>query len=174
MTDVWEKLERITDGSQGGIMESRVIRFSSGTESSLGLWYTGSDFTCFTLEDQRQRGPKIPGETRIPAGRYQLKQWTHPASKFNRRAAELFPDIHRGFVVEVSGVPNFSAVLVHWGSFSKDTRGCLLVGDTVRQNVTKAGMLQGSRDGYRRWYPLVAAALETGEECWLTIIDGES
>ena len=151
-------------------MTHRLIRFSTGEESTLGLWFSGPDFVCFTLEDER-RAVKVAGETRIPAGRYRLKKWTHPDSKFNKRAARHFPEIHRGFVIEIADVPNFEAALVHWGNDSGDTEGCVLVGDSVQQNVTKNGFVGASRQAYERWYPPIADALEADEDVWLQILD---
>ena len=159
-------------------MESAILtllRYSGRTHSTLGLWFDQfRRLVCFTLEDEHRK-VKVPGQTCFPAGRYRLKKWDHPDSKFNKRAAELFPEIHRGFVVEISGVPDFTATLVHWGCFDGDTRGCVLVGDRAWQNVTERGRIAASRKAYRRWYPPVAALLEaeeeTGREVWLDVID---
>ncbi len=148
-----------------------LLRFSGQKESTLGVWFDAARrFVCFTLEDEHRK-VKVPGKTCIPAGRYRLKKWDHPDSKFNKDAADLFPEIHRGFVVEISGVPNFTAILVHWGNRSGDTRGCTLVGNSAEENVTKTGFVGGSRDAYERWYPPVAALLEAGETVWLDVLD---
>jgi len=53
-----------------------VLRYSSGYSSTLGLLFRildekGKTWLCHTLEDEH-RTLKVSGETRIPAGRYQL------------------------------------------------------------------------------------------------------
>ena len=56
-------------------MKLEVIRFSSQNDSTLGLLFDvthGRKFLCFTLEDEA-RDTKVMGETRIPAGIYDLK-----------------------------------------------------------------------------------------------------
>ena len=56
-------------------MKLEVIRFSSQNDSTLGLLFDVTDgrkFLCFTLEDEA-RDTKVMGETRIPAGIYDLK-----------------------------------------------------------------------------------------------------
>ena len=53
-------------------MKLEVIRFSSQSESTLGMLFdvtNGKKFLCFTLEDEA-RETKVKGETRIPAGIY--------------------------------------------------------------------------------------------------------
>ena len=148
-----------------------LLRYSGGRESTLGLWFDQDrKFVCYTLEDEH-RDVKVPSETCIPAGRYRLRKWTHPESSFRRRAAELFPDIHKGFVVEISGVPDFEAVLVHWGNDDEDTKGCVLLGETAEENVEGRGYIGRSRDAYKRWYPPVAELIEADEEVYLDVVD---
>ena len=55
-------------------MKFEVLRFSSQNESSLGVLFDvteGRKFLCFTLEDEARK-VKVSGETRIPAGTYNL------------------------------------------------------------------------------------------------------
>jgi len=47
-------------------------RFHDSGQSTLGLLSVNDQFLCFTLEDEG-REIKVKGETRIPAGRYQIK-----------------------------------------------------------------------------------------------------
>ena len=151
--------------------EHTLARLSGGHEATLGAWLDGlRRFVAFTLEDEHRK-VKVPGETCIPAGRYRLLKWTEPTSDFRERQARIFPDIDRGFVIEISGVENFTAVLVHWGNTDLHTRGCVLVGNTSEQNITERGRIGASRDAYRRWYPPIAAELERGEEVWLNVVD---
>ena len=153
------------------MIEHTLLRFSGQGESTLGVWLDSDRrFLTYTLEDEH-RNTKVPGETCIPAGRYPLKKWTHADSRFRQRAAELFPDMDRGYVVEIGDVPDFEATLVHWGNTDLDTRGCVLVGETSEQNVTERGRIGASRTAYQRWYPVVADDIDSGEEVWLVVID---
>lgn len=153
--------------------EHTLLRFSGGLESTLGCWLDDSRrFVCFTLEDEH-RAVKLAGETCIPAGRYRLRKFAAD-SDWNRRAAQAFPGIHRGYIVEIADVPGFTDLRIHWGNTDEATAGCVLVGETAEENVTKRGFIGRSRDAYRRWYPLVADDLDSGAEVWLNVVDYDS
>ena len=57
-------------------MKLKVLRFSSQADCTNGLLFEESEmgmkFMCYTLEDEH-RVLKVKGETRIPAGMYNLK-----------------------------------------------------------------------------------------------------
>ena len=57
-------------------MELIVLRISSQTDSTSGLLFEqtdiGKQFMCYTLEDEK-RALKVPGETRVPAGIYDIE-----------------------------------------------------------------------------------------------------
>ena len=57
-------------------MELIVLRFSSQSDSTSGLLFEKTDlgmkFLCYTLEDER-RALKVKGETRVPAGIYNIE-----------------------------------------------------------------------------------------------------
>ena len=81
---------------------------------------------AFTLEDTPRKGGKIAGETAIPAGTYSLTmrekgRWADAAEK-----SFLFSG-----VPELKNVPGFTHILVHWGNTTDDTRGCILVGNSI-------------------------------------------
>lgn len=139
-------------------MKLKLLRFSSGQDSTLGALYVGGKFVCFTIEDEH-RDVKVPGETRIPAGSYQLRLrgW----GGFHNRYLGRFPDLHEG-MLEIVGVPGFTDILLHCGNTDFDTAGCLLVGDGVHENVSTRGYLTASEPAYRRLYPPVAHAIKNG------------
>jgi len=150
-----------------------VIRFSSQKDSTLGLLFdttNGREFLCFTLEDE-YREKKVMHETRIPAGKYRLGLRTEGG--FHNRYKTRFPDIHKG-MIQVLNVPNFDYILWHIGNDDDDTSGCLLLGNSVTQNITKGGFIGESTDAYRRIYSIVSKAILSGEEVFVTYIDFDS
>jgi hypothetical protein len=152
------------------IQQYEILRFSSQKESTLGLLFditNGREFLCFTLEDQHQSS-KIKGETRIPAGTYKLG--LRKVGGFHTRYSSRFPKIHKG-MIEVLDVPNFTFILWHLGNDDNDTEGCLLLGDSADQNITKRGFIGNSSPAYTRVYPKIADALSSGVECLVTYKD---
>ena len=70
-------------------------------------------------------------------------------------------------MIHVQNVPNFTYILWHTGNTDEHTMGCLLFGDTNQQNVTKEGFIGASErgfDAYKRVYPPIAAAIESGAD----------
>ncbi|WP_455363607.1 DUF5675 family protein [[Eubacterium] cellulosolvens] len=147
-------------------MELTLKRFSGGEEATLGLIFANGSFFCYSLEDQFNE-PKIPGETRIPAGRYQIK--LRKEGGMTKRYAARFPDIHRG-MLWLQDVPDFTFVYLHTGNTDDHSEGCILVGDGQVQNVTERGQVTSSVAAYRRLYEAIIDALSR-EEVWITIKD---
>ncbi len=144
-------------------MELEVLRFSSHSDSTLGMLFDVTnqrEFICFTLEDEH-RDKKIMHETRIPAGTYQLKLRT--VGGFHERYKNKYGSMHKG-MIHVQDVPGFEYILWHTGNNDDHTSGCLLLGDTSQQNITKAGFIGASTDAYKRVYPRIAEAIECGDK----------
>ncbi len=148
-------------------MELTVLRYASGEESTLGLLYIDKKFACYTLEDEH-RDVKVMGETRIPAGRYQIKLRTE--GLHHQRYKLKFPDIHKG-MLHVTNVPNFQWILIHIGNDDDDTAGCLLVGDTSVSNINQDGRINNSTISYKRIYPIIVDEIPEGREVWITYLD---
>ena len=156
------------------IMELEVLRFSSQKDSTNGLLFdvtTGWDrrFLAYTLEDE-YRDTKVMSETRIPEGKYKIKLRT--VGGFHGRYASKYGSMHKG-MLHVQDVPGFEYILIHTGNTDEHTAGCLLVGDTQVQNITKSkdGFIGSSVDAYKRIYPPIAEALERGDTVEITYID---
>lgn len=150
-------------------MELLVKRIASGAESTLGILHDVTHqprFQCFVLEDQFNE-PKIPGETRIPPGRYQIKLRTEGGmhQRYGRRFAW-----HRG-MLWLQDVPRFEWIYIHVGNKDDDSEGCLLVGDGQISNVVERGQVTGSVAAYRRLYGKIVDALSDGQDVWITIED---
>ena len=94
-------------------MNLRVIREPSTVAATMGILLIDGVFTCWTLEDV-VRPVKIPGETAIPAGRYDVRL------SLSQRFQKVLP--------EILAVPGFTGIRIHAGNTQADTAGCLLVG----------------------------------------------
>ncbi len=140
-------------------MNLDVLRYSSGDETTLGLLSADGKFLCYTLEDE-QRAIKVQGETRIPAGTYQVTL-RKEGGKHAKYAAK-YGSMHKG-MLWVRDVPGFEWILIHVGNTDDDTEGCLLVGDSAVENVKGEGSIGSSVNAYRRIYPPIAAAIEAGD-----------
>lgn len=153
-------------------MELLLQRFSSGEDSSLGIMHSIDDydedrrFQCFTMEDQHNE-PKVPGETRIPAGRYRVG--LRGRGGMNDRYSKKF-DWHRG-MLWLQDVHDFTFVYIHYGNYHGDTEGCILVGDGSQSNVEEDGMVTSSVTAYTRLAQEIYAAYDDGDEVWINIED---
>ena len=151
-------------------MTLEVLRFSSGNDSTMGALFdttNGRRFLAYTIEDEA-RDEKVAGETRIPAGTYDVRLRTEGG--FHGRYTSKYGDFHKG-MLHVQDVPGFEYILIHTGNTDEHTEGCLLVGDTSQQNITKQGFIGSSGDAYKRIYPDIADHLVDGGEVQITYID---
>ena len=153
-------------------MKLKVLRFSSKEDCTNGLLFEESEmglsFLAYTLEDEH-RVLKVKGETRIPAGIYNVRY--RKEGGFNERYGKRFPNIHKG-MLEICDVPLFKYVLIHCGNTDEHSSGCLLVGDSQENNVViKDGFIGKSSNAYKRIYPTIARSLERGEEVIIEYVD---
>lgn len=149
-------------------MELLTQRYSDGGDSTLGLFFMNGKFDGYTLEDEH-RDTKVAGETRIPAGRYEIKFREEPASKMNQRYQQKFPWFT--WHLWLQDVPNFEWIYMHIGYNDDHTDGCILVGDTANNNVVNSGRLGASDAAYKRIYLAISAALMSGERVFITVKD---
>ena len=155
-------------------MELLVIRFSNGLDSTNGLLFDDSDkmsgrkFLAYTLEDEK-RNIKVAGETRIPEGTYKIK--LRKEGGFHKKYSYRFANIHKG-MLHIVDVPGFEYILIHCGNTDEHTAGCLLLGNSQENNqIKKDGFIGGSANAYMTIYPLIASAIESGEDVCITYTD---
>ena len=55
-------------------------------------------------------------------------------------------------------VPQFEGIRIHAGSYSKDTEGCILLGENK-----KVGMVLNSRVTINKFYPIIKDACSKGK-----------
>jgi len=129
--------------------------FDNGNSTTGMLFFKDrfrSNVYVFTLEDE-YRDIKVWGETRIPAGTYNIEM-KKTGGVYNRykyhsnRAVKDFTERHG--VMEIKDVTNFSGVLIHIGNTDEDTAGCILVGNQLNNNSVDDGFLGNSTDAYIR------------------------
>jgi len=147
-------------------MELKVYRYSSQSQTTLGALQIDGKFECYTLEDQHQ-DIKVKGETRIPAGKYNIGLRT--VGGFDARYKAKF-SFHKG-MLQVLDVPNFEYILIHVGNDEDDTAGCLLVGNTANNNRLNKGFIGDSTTAYKSLYPKVLKAIESGLDVTIEYID---
>jgi hypothetical protein len=125
----------------------------------------------FTCEDQKQNGPKIPGETRIPADRYEivLNKVETPLTLKYRAKYPWFK-----WHLMIKGVKGFIGIYIHIGNDDDHTDGCILVGD-VMNNISLAKFdklsIQDSTASFERFYKAASRWLEEGNQMFITIVD---
>jgi len=121
-------------------MNLTLTRDTFTTKSTTGILQAGK-WTCFTLEDRVREGPKVPGETAIPYGLYEV------IISFSARFKRPLPLL--------LNVPGFEGIRIHPGNTDKDTEGCILVGQT-----RSANFIGGSKAAFGELFPLLQAAAE--------------
>ena len=145
----------------------RVERYLSTNDATLSRIFIDGVAECFGLEDEH-RIPKVPGETRIPAGSYRvtLRKEGVVYNKYLEKYGETF---RRG-VPWVRDVDNFEFILIHIGNTDEDTAGCLLVG-TTRDELHMT--VSGSRSAMEKLYAKIVDAAETGH-LWINYEDKDT
>ena len=136
-------------------MTIELMRYSSQKDDTLGLLFIDSKFICYTVEDE-YRAKKVYGETRVPQGEYNVN--LRDVGGFHNRYLKKYgKNFHKGMLC-ISNRPDwkivkdnmeFQYILFHCGNTEKDSHGCLLVGGSATQNVTKNGFIGNSRSAIR-------------------------
>lgn len=149
-------------------MKLKLQRDSNDSRSTLGRLFVDGRFECYTCEDE-PRSTKVRGETRIPAGRYNVALRME-GGFHNRYLTRFGRSFHKG-MLWVQDVPGFEWILIHIGNTEADTDGCILVGKRKLPNGEGGGMVASSKDAYVALYPKVRDALLNGERVELEVCD---
>lgn len=143
------------------VVLDRRIKMS---EFTVGDWIIDGKKLCDSMEDcdrglhqgmslDEIKAKKVYGETAIPAGHYKIKMTYSP--KYKR----MMP--------QVMDVPGFTGIRVHSGNSSKDSLGCILLGEhkPPRLNCTE----KGRYDRERGWIdPIKFTDKELREMNWVS------
>lgn len=147
-------------------MELTLNRIAEADEYTYGLLYgdesiSGNKYPlAFTLEDE-WHVVKIKKETRIPAGRYEIKLRTEGGltEKYRKSFSWFSGHLH------LQDVPNFKYVYIHRGNTDKSTEGCILVANTCDLTPpTHGGFIGESTDCFERLYKKVEPLLRLKKE----------
>jgi hypothetical protein len=158
MIDLNFVLQRYSDNGKGtqGLVLEKIINSKKPV------------FFSHVLEDEH-RDKKLKGETRIPAGIYELKirKEDTPLTLTHRKNYGEWFKYH----IEVVGIKDFSGVYVHAGNKETHTDGCLLLNDTANNNQIEAGDMARSTQAVKRFYQKVYPHLESGGRAFIEIRD---
>lgn len=136
-------------------MKLKVERLWRKSSYTIGRLFVDGKLFCNTLEDRVRdltKETKVPGQTAIPAGTYEVVfNWS---PKFGRNFPRLL------------NVPHFTGILIHSGNTAADSAGCILVG-----NNTEKGRLTSSRDTSNRLNVLIEDAQRHGEKITIEIVE---
>ena len=92
-------------------MHLTLYRLSTSEESTVGALYMNGEFAGWTLEDTK-RIKKVAGETRVPAGLYEMK--LRKEGGMHQKYRERFGRMHKG-MLWLQNVPGFEWIYIHTG-----------------------------------------------------------
>lgn len=128
-------------------MRLELYRRKLTEKTTQGTLFSDEKFVCWTLEDKWRdlsTEPKVPKQTCIPEGHYQL------VLDMSIRFGRIMPHI--------LDVPNFTGIRIHPGNTEADTEGCILVG--LSRSLDYVGM---SRMAFNRLMLLLEEPQKTQE-----------
>lgn len=126
----------------------------------------------FTLEDGPSPHPyglKVAGQTRIPAGEYELGLVRGTPMDQDKR--DRWPNWHRHGLLWVKNVPGFERIRIHEGNTHKDTAGCPLVGFGATCIAEEAPTVTRSVDAYKDLYLWITPMLASGMQATIMVAD---
>lgn len=134
-------------------MNLKLKRIALRDGYTVGRLFVDGQYWCDTLEDKVRdlsKEKKIPGETAIPAGTYDVVVNISP--KFRRLLPRLL------------NVPQFEGILIHRGNSAADSAGCILVGENK-----VAGKVLNSTYWEKRVTDCLLEAQNKGEDITITV-----
>lgn len=146
-------------------MKLSVSRNPSHDGVTIGSLAIDDEFFCYTLEDEVREVAdkpvqewKVPGQTAIPKGIYQLL--ITPSQRFGQD------------MPLIADVPGYTGIRIHPGNTEADTEGCLLVGFVLSGSAVKLDGKQSigrSRDAFNALFAKLRDAASYNEMITITI-----
>ncbi len=150
-------------------MEFELLRLISGPDATSGILYQvngkGRKAICCIVEDQHQ-DVKVKSETRIPAGKYEMKFREYPTPLTNKYRHKF--DFFK-WHIEIMNIPNFTSVYIHAGYTDDSSAGCPITGEMLVNTLIKRyknGWTGGKADtesAYKRAYNIIGKAIKEGK-----------
>ena len=138
-----------------------VKRKEFGNDYTVGELFLDDTWQAYTLEDKVREIDncpvvkwKIPGQTAIPVGTYDL------VVDYSIRFKRLMP--------HVLNVPGFTGVRIHPGNTDHDTEGCILVGWSHTAGTDFIGQ---SRDAFDALFGKIQDAYNAKEPIFLSVVN---
>lgn len=140
-------------------------RFSDNKESTLGLLFRQTTqrpfFIAYTLEDEG-RDVKVVGDTRIPAGRYEI-MINRAATPLTKKYQARYPMWFK-YHLMLKDVKGFTGIYIHPGRNDDFTDGCITVGDNANNNSMGDGEITASVPCFMRLYAFLYDHLDHMED----------
>lgn len=133
-------------------MKIQVRREIFSDKSTIGRLFVDGVFECYTLEDVVRSGPKIPAQTAIPFGTYDLT--VDHSNHFQRDLPLLL------------NVPEFDGVRIHPGNTAADTEGCILVAKCAGTDS-----ISNSRDAFNQLFAKINRCIADGGHVNIEVVD---
>lgn len=147
-------------------IEVRIV--VENDDTTISAMYINGKFQCWVLEDEK-RLEKVPGETRIPAGSYEVG--VRVGSPMAKRYDDRYKNINHRGMLWLRHVPSFKYIYFHTGNTDDHTDGCLVVGEDVYINHGPKVLAVGdSVFAYKKMYPMIRDAIDRGEKVTVDVI----
>lgn len=143
-----------------------LIRFKSTKNDTLGKLSLDGQFECYTLEDE-YRAIKVPRETRIPAGNYEIVQ--RKAGRIYANYCQRFNENHP--IMWLKNVPGFSYIYIHILNTEDETEGCIGVGQGYHLQTDGRYFLERSTKAYLALYKQVRVAWMNRRRVCIVVMD---
>jgi hypothetical protein len=106
-------------------MKLQLERVQKDPDVTIGSLSVDGEWECWVCEDTVRSGPKVHGQTAIPAGTYEVV--VTMSARFKKPLPLLL------------NVPGFAGIRIHPGNTAADTEGCLLPGaDRLAKSVGRS------------------------------------
>ena len=153
-------------------MKINVKRIAKKDKYTIGRVYIDDQYVCDSIED-KDRGLtddmsvdqikkiKIKDQTAIPSGTYTLTMNVYSPS-FGKK--DYYKKYCNGKLPRILNVKGFEGIRIHSGTTSKNSSGCVLVGENK-----EVGKVLNSRATYNKLFAKLKAASDKGEKITITI-----
>lgn len=139
-------------------MNLKLIRHDFQEKATEGILLDSGEFECYTLEDKDRKleegNEKVYGLTAIPRGEYEIVITHSPA--FKRDLPLLL------------NVPGFEGIRIHKGNYSRNTEGCILVGNTNPKNSND--FIGNSKIAFDKLFNKIQNTINKGEKVFIEIV----